>query len=280
MVMEVMVRNRPLWAPEDIDIERPSVARMYDYFLGGSHNFAADRELAEQARKVFPDAPYVVRANRAFLRRAVAALCDLGVRQFLDLGSGIPTVGNVHEVAQTIDPGSRVVYVDSDPVAAAHATAMLGGRASVHALHADLRDPAAVAGEVARSGWLDFSIPIAVLIVSVLPFIPDEDEPAAIVAAYRDATAPGSYLAISHGTNDYQPEAVGKVEGVYTRTTQPGVFRSRAEVLALMPGYELLPPGLVDAIHWRPNPKDADRPDPLNGDVTRYSLLAAVGRHD
>jgi S-adenosyl methyltransferase len=275
-----MVRQRPGWAPEDIDIERPSVARMYDYFLGGSHNFAADRELAEQARKVFPDAPYVVRANRAFLRRAVAALCGLGVDQFLDLGSGIPTVGNVHEIAHAANPRARVLYVDSDPVAAVHAAALLEGERWVEVLHADLRDPEAVLRDSATVGALDFSRPIAVLLVSVLPFIPDADDPAGIVAAYRDATAPGSYLAISHGTNEYQPEAVGEVEGVYTRATQPGVFRSRAEVMALMPGYELLSPGLVDAIHWRPDPESSVLPDPLGGDVARYSLLAAIGRRD
>ena len=266
---------RPGWAPDEIDIERPSVARMYDYFLGGSHNFAADRELAEQALKVFPDAPYVVRANRAFLRRAVNLLCSLGIDQFLDLGSGIPTVGNVHEVAHAANPAARIVYVDSDPVAAAHSTALLDGHPLVRVLHADLREPQAVLGDAVVTSHLDLSRPVAVLLVSVLPFIPDADDPAAIVAAYREATAPGSYLAISHGTNDYQPEAVGQVEGVYTRTTQPGVFRSRAEILALLPGYELLPPGLVDAIRWRPDLEE-ELPDPLDGDVSRYSLLAAV----
>ncbi len=269
--------ERPMWAPEQIDIERPSVARMYDFFLGGSHNFAADRELAEQALRVFPDAPYVVRANRAFLRRAVTLLCELGIDQFLDLGSGIPTVGNVHEVAHALNPAAQIVYVDADPVAAAHSEAILRDEPLVHVLHADLRDPRSVLPEAAGAGKLDFSRPVAVLLVSVLPFIPDSDDPAAIVAAYRDATVPGSYLAVSHGTNDYQPDTVGKVEGVYTRTSQPGVFRSREEVLALMPGYELLPPGLTDAIRWRPDPRDL-RPDPLGGDVARYSLLAAVGR--
>lgn len=275
------MRPRPVWAPEEIDIERPSVARMYDYFLGGSHNFAADRELAQRALEVFPDAPHVVRANRAFLRRAVTVLCLLGVDQFLDLGSGIPTVGNVHEVAHAAAPQARVVYVDSDPVAAAHSTALLEGESRVGVLHADLRDVPEVLLAAAAVGGLDFGRPVAVLLVSVLPFVPDEDDPAGIVAAYRDATAPGSYLAISHGTSDYRPKTVSEVEDVYNRTTQPGVFRSRDEIRALMPGYELLPPGLVDAIHWRPDPStsDPDVPDPLGGDVARYSLLAAVGRH-
>jgi hypothetical protein len=271
------VPHRPAWAPDEIDIERPSVARMYDYFLGGSHNFAADRELAEQAMHVFPDAPHVVRANRAFLHRAVQHLCDVGVDQFLDLGSGIPTGGNVHDIAQAANPGARTVYVDSDHVAVAHATKLLEDVPNARVIHADLRSPEEILQDPILTGHLDLTRPVAVLLVSVLPFVPDADNPARIVAAYRDATVPGSFLAISHGTNDYQPEAVSKVEGVYTRTTQPGVFRSGAEILALMPGYDLLPPGLVDVIHWRPDPH-AIHPDPLGGDVARYSILAAVGR--
>jgi hypothetical protein len=266
----------PDWAPEGIDVEAPSVARMYDFFLGGSHNFAADRALAEKALAVFPDAPYIVRANRAFLRRAVTALCGAGVDQFLDLGSGIPTVGNVDEVAHALNPDARIVYVDIDPVAAAHATALLSGDARVRVLHADLRDPKSVLAQATADGHLDLARPVAVLMVSVLPFVADRDDPAGIVAAYRDASAPGSYLVVSHGTSDYQPEATGKVEGVYTRAAQPGVFRSRAELRALMPGYELLAPGLVDAVAWRPEP--GEPPDPLGGDAARYSLLAAVGR--
>jgi hypothetical protein len=250
---------------------------MYDYFLGGSHNFACDRELAERAMKVFPDAPHVVRANRSFLSRAVTALCELGIDQFLDLGSGIPTVGNVHEIATAARPGSRTVYVDSDPVAVAHASALLSGTPSVSVLHADLRDPDAVLRDAVRAGGLDLSRPVGVLLVSVLPFVPDRDDPAAIVAAYREGTATGSYLAVSHGTNDYQPTVVGEIEHVYERTTQPGVFRSKGEVARILAGYELLEPGLVNLIHWRPEP-GALEADPLGADVARYSLIGGVGR--
>jgi SAM-dependent methyltransferase len=271
------MQHRPTWAPDEVDIERPSVARMYDYFLGGSHNFPSDRDLAKQAQSVFPDAPYVVRANRAFLGRAVAALCAAGIEQFLDLGSGIPTVGNVHEIVAAHRPGARTVYVDSDPVAIAHASALLRDTADVAVVHADLRDPAAVLREAGEAGGLDLTRPVAVLLVSVLPFVPDEDDPARIVRAYRDATAPGSYLAISHGTNDYRPKQVGEVETVYARTTQPGVFRGKAEVEEFFAGYELLDPGLVDIIHWRPEP-EVLRADPLGGDPARYSLIAGVGR--
>lgn len=271
------MQHRPAWAPDEIDIERPSVARMYDWFLGGSHNFACDRELAEQAMKVFPDAPYVVRANRSFLYRAVTALCELGIDQFLDLGSGIPTVGNVHEVASAARPGVRTVYVDSDPVAVAHASALLSGTPSVSVLHADLRDPDAVLRDAVRAGGLNLSRPVGVLLVSVLPFVPDDDDPAGIVAAYRDGTVPGSYLAVSHGTNDYQPKVVGEIEDVYANTTQPGVFRGKAELARILDGYEMLPPGLTDLIHWRPEP-GALESDPLDGDVARYSLIGGVGR--
>ena len=271
------MQHRPTWAPDEVDIARPSVARMYDYFLGGSHNFACDRELAQKAQGIFPDANAVVRANRSFLGRAVAALCALGVDQFLDLGSGIPTVGNVHEIVAEHRPDARTVYVDSDPVAIAHSTALLQGTPQVSVLHADLRGPETVLRDAVDLAGLDLSRPLAVLLVSVLPFVPDEDDPAAIVTAYRDATAPGSYLAISHGTNDYRPKQVGEVESVYAKTTQPGVFRSKAEVARLFDGYELLEPGLVDAIRWRPE-AEALHADPLGGDVTRYSLLAGVGR--
>ncbi|HET9173091.1 MAG TPA: SAM-dependent methyltransferase [Actinospica sp.] len=270
------MQHRPAWAPDEIDIERPSVARMYDYFLGGSHNFACDRELAKQAMKVFPDAPHVVRANRSFLYRAVTALCELGIDQFLDLGSGIPTVGNVHEVA-AVRPGARTVYVDSDPVAVAHASALLSGTPSVSVLHADLRDPEAVLRDAVRAGGLDLARPVGVLLVSVLPFVPDSDDPAGIVAAYRDGTVPGSFLAVSHGTNDYKPKAVGEVENVYARTTQPGVFRGKAELARILAGYEMLEPGLVDLIHWRPEPAALES-DPLGADVARYSLIGGVGR--
>jgi O-methyltransferase involved in polyketide biosynthesis len=265
------------WTPDDIDIERPSVARMYDYFLGGSHNFASDRDLAQQAQAIFPDAPYVVRANRSFLGRAVAALCALGVEQFLDLGSGIPTVGNVHEIVAEHRPGARTVYVDSDPVVITHASALLRNTDHVAVVHADLRNPEAVLRQAVRSGGLDLSLPVAVLLVSVLPFVPEEDDPAGIVAAYRDATVPGSFLAISHGTNEYRAKQVGEVETVYARTTQPGVFRGKAEVERFFAGYTLLEPGLVDVIHWRPDP-EALQADPLGGDTARYSLIAGVGR--
>jgi S-adenosyl methyltransferase len=268
------MRHRPAWAPDEIDIEVPSVARMYDYYLGGSHNFAADRALAEKSMRSFPDLPHLATANRAFLHRAVRFMGEVGIDQFLDLGSGIPAGGNVHEIAHETDPDSRTVYVDVDPVAAAHGAALLAEVPEARILHADLRDPESILAHPDVTGFLDLSRPIGLLMVSVLPWVPDEDDPAGLVAAYRDACAPGSYLAISHGTGDYRPEVTGEVQKIYKQTSTPGTFRTKQQISALMAGYDLVPPGLVDVIHWRPDPSMTD---PLGGDVTRYNMYAAVG---
>ena len=271
-----MNHHRPVWAPDDVDIETPSAARMYDYYLGGSHNFAADRRLAEEAKRAFPDTREYCTANRAFLQRAVTLLAGLGIDQFLDLGSGIPTASNVHEVAYAADPGARTLYVDSDPVAHAHGVALLAGVPHAKFIREDLRDPDSVLGNPAVEQFLDLRRPIAVLLFSVLPFVPDADDPWSIVAAYRDASAPGSYLALTHGTSDYRPAETNQLRQVYTQASHTITTRSQAEVLELMGGYELLEPGVTDAILWRPDPQAP--PDPLGGDVSRYSLYAAVGR--
>jgi hypothetical protein len=270
------VTHRPVWAPEDVDIERPSAARMYDYYLGGSHNFAADRVLAEEYMRVLPDMPHIARAQRAFLRRAVTHLCDIGIDQFLDLGSGIPTGGNVHEIAHAANPAARTVYVDSDPVAVAHSTELLADVPHAAVIQADLREPGDILASPILTGTLELDRPVAVLMIAVLHFIPDADDPAAIVEAYRQATAPGSHLAITHATSDYQPELARRAEAVYTRASHQIVYRSRQQILDMMAGYELLEPGLTDLIRWRPEPNAGL--DPLGGDVTRYSGYAAVGR--
>ena len=269
--------QRPVWAPAHVDIETPSAARMYDYYLGGSHNFAADRELAEEYMRVLPDMPQIARAQRHVLHRAVRHLAAAGVDQFLDLGSGIPTAGNVHEVAAAANPDARVVYVDSDPVAFAHSASLLSGAARAAIIQADLRHPGAILDHPELAGLLDLSRPVAVLMIAVLHFVADEDDPARIVAEYRDATAPGSYLAITHATSDYQPQLARRAEAVYTRASHQIHYRSRQQIADMLTGYELLEPGLVDMIHWRPDPGGA--PDPLGGDVTRYSGYAAVGMH-
>jgi hypothetical protein len=271
------MEHRPAWAPDDVDIERPSAARMYDYYLGGSHNFAADRELAEEYMRVLPDMPHIARAQRSVLRRVVTHLAAAGVDQFLDLGSGIPTGGNVHDVARAANPAARTVYVDSDPVAVAHSTTLLADIPHAAVIHADLRDHEGVLSSPILTGMLDLDRPVAVLMVAVLHFIPDADDPAAVAATYRDATAPGSYLAITHATSDYHPELARRAEAVYTRASHQIFYRSRQQILAITEGYDLLEPGLVDMIQWRPEPSNG--PDPLGGDVTRYSGFAAVGQH-
>lgn len=271
-----MTGYRPAWVPSDVDMERPSAARMYDYYLGGSHNLPADQELAEATIRAWPDVRHLAHANRAFLRRAVTYLAEAGVDQFLDLGSGIPTGQSAHEVAARVAPGARTVYVDLDPVTVGHGRALLEEVPGATAVRADLRRPELVLGLPEVRGFLDFARPVAVLMLAVLPFVSEADDPAEIVAGYREGTAAGSHIAISHGTGDYRPARIRKVEDVHEQPSSSIALRSRRRLGELLEGYELVPPGLVDMIHWRP---DADAAaDPLGGDVTRYSMLAAVGR--
>ncbi|MFL6115221.1 MAG: SAM-dependent methyltransferase [Catenulispora sp.] len=272
-----MAYHRPPWAPSDVDIEVPSAARMYDFYLGGSHNFPADQKLAKEYIQAVPDMPVIARAQRAVLHRAVRYMAaDAGIDQFLDLGSGIPTVGAVHEIARETQPGARVVYVDCDPVATAHTAAMLDGVDGVGVLYADLRSPASVLSNPVVTETLDLSRPVAVLMIAVLHFVPDQDDPIGVVAAYRDSTVGGSYLAITHATSDYLPDLAARAEAVYKRASHQISYRSRKQILAMLDGYELVEPGLTDMICWRPDPGRG--PDPLGGDVRRYSGYAAVGR--
>lgn len=271
-----MPNHRPAWAPDEVDIERPSAARMYDFYLGGSYNFAADRALAEENLRNWPDMPHIARANRDFLHRAVAYLSSMGVDQFLDLGSGIPTGGNTHDVALALNPMARTVYVDMDPVAIAHSIVLLQDVPNATVVHADLRDVDAVMKHSVVPDFLDLSRPVGVILLAVLHFVSLEDDAPGLVRAYRDATAQGSYLAVSHGTADYQPANARGASEVYTRASHRLTFRSRTEVAELFTGYELADPGLVDIIHWRPDL--AGGPDPLGGDVARYSGYVAVGR--
>jgi hypothetical protein len=265
--------QRPAWAPDAVEIERPSAARMYDYYLGGSHNFAADRELARLAVSHWPDLPMVMRANRAFLQRAVAYLVGAGITQFLDLGSGIPTVGNVHEVAAAADPSCRVVYVDMDPVAVAHSRILLEGVRGAAVVHADARDIDSVLGARETGALLDLSKPVAVMMVALLHFVPDTDDPAGLTARYRAAMAPGSHLALSHATADGVGELMRDHEEIYRRSTTPIHARTRAQVQALFDGFALVEPGVVFLPLWRPDPGEAPVEHP-----ERYSGYAGIGR--
>ncbi|WP_040810368.1 SAM-dependent methyltransferase [Nocardia concava] len=242
--------TRPEWAPLTVDLDRPSAARVWDFFLGGSHNFQVDRAFARETMAQMPDAPVIARENRAFLGRAVRFLAAQGITQFLDVGSGIPTVGNVHEVARESAPGARVVYVDNDPVAVTHSRALLRGDRDTLVLEADLRRPDDFLGDDGAGLLLDFDRPVAVLLLAVLHFIPDSDDPAGILARIRERLAPGSYLVIVHGS--IEADAHQAVQDLYRRTPTPLSMRPHAEILDLFDGFELVPPGLVAPSAWRP----------------------------
>jgi len=236
-----------------IDLTRASAARVYDYYLGGFHNFPIDRDLGEATIALNPDARSGARAARAFLRRAVTHLtADLGVQQFLDLGSGIPTAGNVHEIAQAVDPAARVVYIDVDPVAVAHGEMILADNPNARAAQADLRDPDTILGLPAVRDLIDPTRPTALLLSLVLHFVADEDDPAGLIRRYREALGSGSWLALSHATREFQP-AQAQVSDLYRqRAASPVHHRDRDEVMSLLDGYRLIPPGLVLLTQWRP----------------------------
>jgi hypothetical protein len=265
--------ERPDWVPEDVDTERPSVARSYDYMLGGSHNFAADREFAHKVLAVVPEAALHAQANRAFLRRAVRFLVDAGVRQFLDIGSGIPTLGNVHEIAQKAAPEARVVYADIDPVAVAHSRAILAGNDRATAIKADLRWPDAILAHPDGRALLDLTQPLGVLLVSVLHYIPDADDPGGIVARLREVMAPGSYVAIAHGVNEARPDDVSQISQLSRQTTTPITYRSRADVERFFIGFDLVEPGLVWAPQWR-----SDSPGEVADRSELSGIFVGVGR--
>lgn len=240
------------WAPQGVDVTTPSVARLYDYYLGGKDNYAVDRVAAEKILTIAPELRLAARENRAFLGRAVRHLAQTGIRQFLDIGAGLPTQGNVHEVAHQIAPDARVVYADNDPIVLAHSRALLKGGDNVATIRGDLRRPEEILSDPTVRSLIDFSQPVAVLLVAILHFIPDEADPAGIVATLRDVLAPGSRLVLSHGTRDARGAAVEKGTEVYEQATAPLVLRTRDEIRRLFDGFELADPGLVWLPEWRP----------------------------
>lgn len=251
--------------------ERPNAARMYDYMLGGSTNFAVDREAADQMLAVGGATTAPARRNRAFLGRAVRFMTEQGIDQFLDLGSGIPSVGNVHEIAQSANPEARVVYVDNEPVAVHHARELLAGNDRAVMINADLRDVTGVVGNAETRRLLDFGRPIGLLMVAIFHFIPDDDRPAEIVSGYLRALTGGGYLAISHFSDNGLVRA-REAATLYRRTTTPVVARTRAEIVALLAGTELVEPGLVWTPEWRP-----DEGDPALESPSDARIYAAVG---
>jgi SAM-dependent methyltransferase len=265
--------DRPDWAPAGIDLSTPSVARIYDYWLGGAHNFAVDREMSQKILSVVPHFRFAARANREFLFRAVRFMVDAGIRQFLDLGSGIPTVGNVHEIAQKLAPETRVMYVDIDPVAVAHSQQILAGNELADAIQQDVRNPEDILDDSRTRAMLDFDQPIGVLMVAVLHYVADADDPYAIVSQLREALRPGSYLAIAHGTADEQPEETGEAQRLTRQTRTPLRLRSRAEIVPLFKGLALVEPGVVWAPLWR-----QDDPAAIDAHPQRSVNYVGVGR--
>lgn len=258
------------------DADRPNAARMYDYFLGGRHNFPADREQAERVIALNPDTSSAARSNRVFLAEAVRRCLDMGITQFLDLGSGVPTAGNVHDVAHRIDPAARIAYVDHEPVAVAHARQLVASEQldGVTVTEADLREPGAVLAAPGVAGLIDLDRPVAVLMIAVLHFVADDHDLPGLVRQYCRALVPGSALAVSHTSDDQDDPELGArlraVGEVYRDSPRRVTLRSRAQLHELFRGLRVVEPGLVDVADW---PTAGTTPGPAGA----YGALGVVG---
>ncbi|MEO3973790.1 SAM-dependent methyltransferase [Streptomyces sp. CAU 1734] len=248
--------ERPAWAPPGIDTSMPSVSRMHDYYLGGSHNFEIDREAARRALEFLPGLPRIMQAGRAFMRRAVRYAIGRGVTQFLDIGSGIPTFGSVHEVARAAHPGARIVCADHDPIAVAHGRSLTESDPLTAFTAGDLRKPRQILDSPEVTGVLDLEQPVALLLVSVLHFTEDADDPYGAVAEVSGPLAPGSLIVINHMAHDGLPvseaEAAPAID-VYQDIRNPLIMRSHAQTARFFEGYEMVEPGLVSPPRWRPD---------------------------
>jgi trans-aconitate methyltransferase len=245
------------WCPPEVDFTVPHSARMYDYWLGGKTHFAVDRVAAEAVLDVIPTLKSTAQRNRRFIQRAAVELAAAGATQFLDIGTGIPTSPNLHEVVQAAVPAARVVYVDNDPMVLTHARALMVSSplGRTHYAHADLREPQAVLAAVAASQVLDLERPVALVLGAVLHFLVDADEPYEIVRVLMAGLAPGSFLLASHATGDFAaPEEIQRLAEVYEELGISGQARSRAEFARFFDGLELLAPGIQPVEHWRPDP--------------------------
>ncbi len=265
--------------PPVIDVTRPSIARVYDVFLDGKDNFAADRAVAESALQIAPDSAGGAKSNRAFLRRVVRYLgAEAGITQFLDIGSGLPSAGNVHEIARDASPGARVVYVDNDPVVGVHGRALLADAATARFITADVRRPAEILDDPEVQGFIDFGRPVGLLMLAILHHITDAEDPAAIAARFRETLAPGSYLAISsvRMPGPEHPEEAEKaraVQELFNATLGTGLWREDEEILTWFGDWELLQPGLVPLPEWRP-----DTAVPARRDSTYHGFVGGVAR--
>jgi S-adenosyl methyltransferase len=246
--------SNELVAPTGVNPQTPSPARIYDYLLGGKDNFGADREAGDRLLKAVPTVQVAARENRAFLGRAVRFLDEAGIRQFIDIGAGLPAARAVHEIVRGAVPSPRTVYVDNDPVVVRHAQALSGSEPGVAVIHADLRQMNALLDYVTWLELVDLGQPVAILLVAVLHFVRDEEDPWALVNTLKDRIAPGSYLVISHGTADHiSPEAAKRARDAYADASAPGVARSLEEVTRFFAGLQMVEPGVVPVSEWRPD---------------------------
>lgn len=259
------VTGRPAWVPDSVQLDKPSVARIYDYLLGGYHNFEPDRTVVDRLLELMPELKLTAQVNRGFLRRAVGYLLDQGIDQFLDIGSGIPTAGNVHELAQAVNPAVRVVYVDIDPTAVAHSQAMLADNPHAIAIQADARHAEQILDHPDVKRTLDFDRPLGLLLVAVLHYVLEDQEAYSAVETLRDALAPGSYLAVAHTALETEVTTAERQELLQTfQRAQPARQRDRAGIQRFFGGFTLVEPGIVYAPTWRPaGPDDPllDRPE-------------------
>lgn len=265
-----MHEQLPDWAPEDIDPSVPSVARIYDYVLGGGHHFASDRELARQLSETWPVVLDNMRDNRAFLRRSVNFLIDQGIDQFLDIGSGIPTAGNVHEIlAARRHADAQVVYVDRDPVAVSHSDAILAGHPTAVAVRADFTDVDSIFSHPQVTGRLDLDRPVGLLLIALLHAVPDDADPWHTVARLRERIAPGSYVAATHPADEAPAEVVQRAESLSQQTTTPLTTRPKDQIARFFDGFDLVDPGLVYLHLWRPD--DADEVSTRSDESIMYA---------
>ena len=248
--------------PVELRTDQPHTARIYDYYLGGKDNYEVDRVAVEEMHQVIPELFQTARENRAFLGRAVRYVAGEGIRQFIDLGTGLPTQGNVHEIAQQVSRKSRVVYVDQDPVVAAHGRALLAADGSTAIIERDLREPEDILGHPEFEKLIDLREPVAVLFVAVLHFITDAAKAAAIVQRFREVMAPGSYLVIAHGTRAAGSTAVSKMTETYDSATERVALRDPEEIERFFDGFELVDPGAVHLPWWRPDIEPRPEPNP------------------
>jgi hypothetical protein len=260
----------------DADPAAPNIARMYDYFLGGKDNYAVDREAAAKVLEYAPEVPLVAREGRRFLRRVVRFLAASGIRQFIDVGTGLPTGGHVHEVLGEFAPDATVAYVDTDPIVIAHAWALLKGNGRTTVVQADLREPETILSDPLLTGLIDLDRPVAILLLSVLHFIDDDAEALRVVARFREGIAPGSYLAFCHAVSDLCPETMAKLGDIYREGPMKGAKnkdqRTTAEVTRFLDGLEPIAPGVTAVPSWRPDPHETP------GRAEGIWLVGGVGR--